>query len=489
MADVILIFPLTGPIDKVVTGLMLPLSVLQIATPLVKECFRVKIIDQRVSEDWKDVLSAELKNEEVLCVGISSMTGPQIIGGLDASKIVKDLSPDIPVVWGGVHPSLEPEQTIENELVDIVVIGDGELVFLEVVKALKEKKALDAIDNIYFKQKGGITKNDIKAMPELDKLPWPSYELVDVEKYGESAFQRGAGIAMVTSRGCPNRCAFCYNQKYASRRWRARSAESVVEHMKFLKEQFNIERIFLLDDEFFISRKRVAEICELLVGERVNLIIDNANITVRAILRYDRELLTLIKSAGIKHIFIGVESGSDEMLEYIQKDITIEMVYEANRKLKKAGITPIFSWMTGLPSESKNHTKETLTAMRNVILENEDATFYGLNIYSPYPGTKLYDICIKDGMKQPETLKEWATRDFLEPFIEKCDKSDRGFFIKAEMMARYMDPKVWQKTGGLIGFMKNAYSHFIRFRVKYNFYRFMPEIYLLRLLTQLKRNA
>ena len=136
--------------------LMLPLPVIALGTHLEKNGYETLIIDQRVENNWKELLESTLANKNVICVGISSMTGSQITGGIEASKVVKSVSPEIPVVWGGVHPSLMPEQTAASEFVDIVVIGEGEDTILELAQKFEKKEPIESVKGISYKDKGKV---------------------------------------------------------------------------------------------------------------------------------------------------------------------------------------------------------------------------------------------------------------------------------------------------------------------------------------------
>lgn len=509
MADVILVFPETSYRDRNTTGRMLPLAVLQVAAPLVQQGRTVKIIDQRVTPTWREQLRDEVRRGDAVCVGISSMTGPQILGGIEAASLVRNVAPRLPIVWGGVHPSLEPRQTIEDEHVDIVVIGEGEETFSELVHRLDLKQSLEGLAGVYYKNGTGSSRrsaskpngrvdlpmagddavlpdhihaNPERPMPELDKMPWPVYELVNVSQYMDSAFHRGRGLAMVTSRGCPYRCAYCYVQSYFSRRWKARSAESVVDHMARLKRDYDINLIFLLDDEFFIDQRRVAKIAALLERTPLNLTIENANMTIREVLRYDEELLQSLHRHGLRQLFLGVETGTDEMMDKISRDITVDAVVKANLKLRRVGITPIYSWMTGFPGETIWHTRQTLQLMRRLLQDNPQTHVYSLNIYSPYPGTPLYEKCKEDGMQSPQKLIEWTRTDCLEPYAKQSGVKERAFYTKAQIMTTYIDRKIWQHQRGIKGWLKRLYSRVVQFRIKHDWYGLMPEIALLRVL-------
>jgi len=168
--DVVLVYPKVRLDRPIWEEIRIPLGLLTIATPLDIAGYKVKIIDQRVEKYWKKILLDELKKEPI-CVGISSMTGPQIKYALEVSKLVKQNS-NIPVVWGGVHPSLLPEQTLKNDFVDIVVQGEGEETFYELVRALKDKSTLNGIKGIWYKEDGKLKRNPPRPFIDLNQQPF-----------------------------------------------------------------------------------------------------------------------------------------------------------------------------------------------------------------------------------------------------------------------------------------------------------------------------
>lgn len=228
MAEVVLVQPKVGDWDMVRSHPSLPVALLSAAN-LVNEEFSIVVIDMRIVVDWKERLKAELEKRP-LCVGITSLTGRQIRYDLEASRFVKENS-NIPVVWGGIHASIFPESTIRNRYIDFVIQGEGEITFLELVKALKEKGSdFDNIKGLWFKRANNLIGNEKREFCQLGKLPPLPYDLIDL-RYYLPKFMGRRTIYFETSRGCPNNCAFCYNLTYHYRQWRCQSAEKVIGNM------------------------------------------------------------------------------------------------------------------------------------------------------------------------------------------------------------------------------------------------------------------
>ena len=339
-SDIILVYPKTGfDVEKV--SIMLPLSVLSAASCLIEEGFRVKIIDQRMDASWEKTLIDELRDNP-LFVGVSSMTGTQIRYGLSASHIVREHS-NIPVVWGGCHPSLLPEQTLEHPDVDVVVRGDGESALLELARTLDKGANFSGVRGLSYKTESGRQKKtpDRPVQP-LSDLPRVPYELVDVKDY----LRRGCdSFVYVSSRGCPFDCAYCSNPVLSGRNWRALEAEQVVSELQELRDKYSFKKLIFFDENFMVEKKRAKEIAEGIRGDfqwEIQARIDSASPV-----EYKRMM-----GHGLCGIQPGVESGSPRILEMINKRATVEKVISFNQKMEKTDVICTYNFMMGLPTET-----------------------------------------------------------------------------------------------------------------------------------------
>jgi anaerobic magnesium-protoporphyrin IX monomethyl ester cyclase len=164
----------------------MPMSLLCLATPLMNAGYDAKIIDQRVEPRWESILRQELQKNP-LCVGVSSMTGPQLRHALGISKMVKEYG-NAPVVWGGIHPSLLPEQTLKNKNIDIVVQGEGEETFFELIQALDGKQPLHTVKGIWYKENDQLKSTRMRSFIDINKQPPPPYHLIDLKNYTRTMF-------------------------------------------------------------------------------------------------------------------------------------------------------------------------------------------------------------------------------------------------------------------------------------------------------------
>ena len=217
--DVVLIFPKSSW-DIVNVTTRLPLALLYIASNLEHHHIHTKIIDQRVDPEWEGNLAAALADKPHW-VGISSMTGQQILWGLKAARLVRQADPSIPIVWGGCHPGILPEQTLEHPLVDVVVVGEGEEISLALTKAFSEQGAaadLSTIPGLYYTDAGNQPVSTGKAsIVDLDELPPLDYGLIETRHYILPEIRDTRSLQIQSSRGCPMRCHYCYLGTLANR--------------------------------------------------------------------------------------------------------------------------------------------------------------------------------------------------------------------------------------------------------------------------------
>lgn len=403
MKEIILIQPKTGAFDML--GARLPLGLLSIAAIPARKGYHVTIIDQRVDSHWQQSLIVALKKNPI-CVGITCMTGKQILHALNAAKIVRNHS-NVPLVWGGVHPTLMPEQTLENPYVDIIVLGEGDFTFMELVEALEQNASLNTIKGIYYKQDGKIIKNAERGfIMNLDELPELPFDLVNLNAYGSLNIE-GKSLDFVTSRGCSFKCSFCYNNYFNKRTWRAFSAGETVRRLKHFVEKYNVKTVYFQDDNFFNNLKRIKEILQGIIDEKLNIKWGTLGLRVDTTLRVDDELLQLMVDSGCVNVDIGCEAGSDRILGMIDKNIKVKDIIAVGRKMARYPFIIKYTFIVGFPTETKEEMFSTIQVANTLVKENKNA-YTPVFVYTPYPGTPMYEFAIKNGFVPPQRLEEWG---------------------------------------------------------------------------------
>ncbi|WP_306532913.1 B12-binding domain-containing radical SAM protein [Geobacter sp.] len=395
---VLLLYPKTGinPLRP-----QPPLSLLALGPAIRGAGLAPVIIDQRVEPDYAGKVRALLPQS--LFVGITSMTGEQLRYAIDLIALVKELSPATPVVFGGTHATLLPEQAIEAEGVDIVVAGEGEGAIAEIAACLQGKGELDHVRGIYFKRGNQVVSTPARDLPEIDNLPAPAWDLIDTGTYTDFTIQAG--------RGCPYRCTYCYNMKINGGRWRARSPEAIVEEMKYLYFAKGVTDFFFVDDNFFSRFDRVQAICDLIVrsGLRIGW---KATCRADCFKRFTPPFIDLLKRSGVAQLFVGGESGSPAILERISKKITVEDIVSTVEVSRDHGLPTSIAFMTGFPFETDRDRELTFRLMDRLRAIHPAISLDGVNIYTPYPGNGMYEESKQYGLVEPASLSEWSTYVF-----------------------------------------------------------------------------
>lgn len=467
MKTVAIIYP-----DYKVENLPIPLAPLYLAAWLQKFGYDVKILDTRVLD-----YDASFFNG-VGVVGISAMTGSQIKFGLEIAKKIKKDFKDIPLVWGGIHLSLLPEQAIENEFVDYVVTGEGEQTFYELVEHIFSDKNVSDIASIkglvYQDENGQIKRNSEREFISLDEIPLVPYDLLKQTK----CYHVDKQIAYQSSRGCPYNCSFCYNQTVNHKRWRGKSPEIVIRDLKYLKKTFNVSSVNFVDDQALVKKTRTLKIAELFIKEELN-INWSASVTVNSFHNYTDDEVKLLKKSGLKALAFGAESGSERILHLLHKDTHVQKFYEVARKCQRQKLGATFYFMMGFPWETEEDVEKTFRVID--ILSKIGSLVYlkGIMRLTPYPGTECFDIAREQGCEFPQNFEEWDeyghTTNVQLPWLD--EKTQKKYDL-ISLIARNGGLNQWnfKSINGHYTSYKFFFYHLdARIRWKLRFFLFAPE--------------
>ncbi len=469
MANVIIIRPISdrswSPKELYKRALTIPHGPLTLAAHLINKGFSTDIIDEialqetevtehtkvivdRISLKAQNQLFNEIKKEKPVCVGITSMTGEQIRRGKIFSSLIRKADPKIPIVWGGAHPSLLPEMTIEDDKVDIVCIGEGDKSFPILVSELKKNGTndLSKVPGIIYRDKdGNIQRTKLLPLYNLTNMPKFPYHLLDMEMYinniKKDRIKRFFEIH--SSRGCPYKCTFCINSVEDIPYTRS-SSSRLLEEIITLKNEYNIDGISFNDDNFILDKRRMKEISEAAIKLKLNLRF-RASGTIKLFLKFDDENLALYKKAGFYHFGFGVESGSDRILKDIRKagDLTKKEIYQVVDSIKKHQFQATYNFMAGFPTETLEEYKETLRVIYH-IFENSTHAIYPLpapSIFMPLPGTVSYDSVVKLGHKAPKSLDEWSVIDHNHNMMTWISKDFYKFIAESREIINSINQK------------------------------------------------
>lgn len=474
--EILLVMPKYGRWDEMATRP--PDSLLSIAAIPHSKGYPVTILDQRIDKNFHTKLLQSLERNP-LCVGITSLIGEQTGNALEVSKIVKQHNPDIPVIWGGIAATLLSHQVIQNENVDLVVIGEGDQALLELCEAFRGERTLDNIQGIYFKQNGTVQKTPQREfLKDLDVLPHYPYELIDIHKYSAYNIRGKITTTIETSRGCPFRCKFCSNTVIARRRWRPRSAQYVLRWVKLLIDKYGVRDFFFQDDHIAVSRKRFLDILDGLIDLKEDIAWGTLGIRADTLYQYDDEILEKMYRSGCRGLDIGVESGSQRMLDFLSKDERLEEIFEVNRRLAKYPIYLKYTFMVGLPTETEEEVGMTVKAAVKLQDENPHA-FTPTFLFGPLMGTDLWQVALDYGFKAPQRIEDWIYMDWdkwIDKYPSWVDKKRRRMLHVVNFTSYFANRNVkFKLKGKVLRSFFALYHPIAKFRFRKGFYHFFIE--------------
>jgi radical SAM superfamily enzyme YgiQ (UPF0313 family) len=398
------------------TDVQPPMGLIQLAAYLRQEKIPVRIIDFAVDDggDSEENIEKRISETKADIVGILTFTDPTISKALKISEIAKKHGAI--TVWGGAHTSTLPELSLKHKDVDILVVGEGEYTMTELVRTLEKGGKLDNVNGIWFKKKGKLIKTPRRELiKDLDSLPLPAWDLVDIKKYIFNFFGRKAA-SIITSRGCPYRCVYCHNRIIFGRSWRGRSVEKIFEEIDLIKKLApEVNALSIWDDLFTSNYKRVMDFCDELIRRKENIV---WTCLVRAN-QVTEPLLKKMKQSGCINIYMGIESGSPRMLGVLKKDYKIEQIKNAMKIAKKFKMNTAVSFIMGSPSEKREDIDMSIKLAKEI-----NPTICSFYFFKPYPGTEGYEIAKASGFKDPKTLEEWGqvgVYNYITPGISDLD--------------------------------------------------------------------
>ncbi len=377
-----------------------PLGILTIGTLLKEQGYQVKLIDFLIESNPLDILKKEL-DEDVLCAGLSVMT-PQIPHALKISQLIKDFDKNIPIIWGGIHPTLFPEQVIANPLIDFLIKSEGELSFPKLLKFFQGKGNLENITGLVYKKNNQIFQNQGRELIDLNDLPILSYGLLSPKTL------KFDSVILNTSRGCPYRCTFCVNTALDNRRWRFQKPDKVLEELDYIINKLGYKKLKFQEDNFFVNQERVSEILEGIKQKGLKFRwVTNCRVDYFRDDYINDQFLEKLKESGCYKLMFGAESGSQRVLDFLKKDITISQIIKSAKLCQRYGIRANYSFMTALPTETKAERIKTLKLIDKLLAIGQSIEIISPQPYRPYPGDELAQKCEKMGYKFPDRLEDW----------------------------------------------------------------------------------
>ena len=448
-----------------------PFGLLYLTSALERAGFEVAAFHEAGTPANIESILTRVLALDPLFIGFSILTGPSLIPSLAASKEVRRRS-KVPVVWGGVFPSMLPRDMLRSPFVDVVAVGEGEETIVELARhyadASDRPAGLKNIPGIAYRENGTAKINPARPYVADPDLYPPAWGHVDIDRYlfgyrayfaqmeSGSRLPAGKTGTLMTSRGCPSRCGYCYNQFVNKRRFRAHSVRHVLAEVEWLKKDHQITGVVFFDDNFFSDPRRALEIVR-------NMGLPwNASFRADYAPRFGDDFFRQLRDSGCRELRIGAESGSQRVLDLMQKDIAVADIRRSAELCRKYDIRALFNFMIGLPGETWPDMRMTLDLMDDLDKMGQGVVSFGPVVYLPWPGTALFDRAVELGFHPPERPEEWAVdlgaRQPATPYVDRrarhinyfrilaCRMNVEGVpFRRPAKFLRFLARKRWEK--------------------------------------------
>lgn len=412
------------------------LGLCHLAGVVKKANFKVVIIEaSSLNLDYQETLSQILAFSPEY-VGLTATTC-SIYNAGKLAEMIKDKNKGIKIIIGGPHVTAIPEATMKRfPAFDIGVLGEGE----ETIKEILSNGNLSGIKGLIVQTEEGFHLTGERAfIKDLDELPFPAWELLkdfpSIYRPPAFRFKRLPAVSLVTSRGCPNQCIFCDRAVFGSK-CRAFSADYILDLIKYLQAKFGIKEILFEDDTFTMFKNRLILLCEHILKENIDL----SWSCLGRVDMVDLEMLKLMKKAGCWQISYGIESGSQRILDFIRKKISLDEVLNAVELSKKAGIMTKGFFILGHPTETRESIQTTIDFAKKIRIDD-----ISVSLLTPFPGSLLYEIAGKFGkfeddwnkmnLLQSVFIPDGLTAEEIDEYYKKILKE---FYLRPSIILSYL---------------------------------------------------
>lgn len=420
----------------------IPNSILQIGAS-IHGLFNYVLVDGNLERDPWHKIRQYLDTGKFRYVGFSVMPGPQLRQAIPYSRKIKELYPEVVVIWGGYFASNQFNTVIQSGYVDYIINGPGDDAFPKLLQTLEAGSSPDTIQNLVFRKGTETVKTTLAALGDQDRLPQLPYEFLNqhyhLTRYLGKTFLGKRTASYHSSMGCPFTCSFCAVVPLYNARWKGKSAHLVYRDIKYLIDNYGADAVEFHDNNFFVSEKRTVEFAKLIKDEKIRWWGEGRIDTID---KYSDASLELMRDAGCTMIFFGAETSNDELLKQMDKGgtQTTAQMKEFARRMKKFGIIPEYSFVLGFPGESPEAVMRQIDqdiAYIKQIKEINPDTEIIIYVYSPVAteGSELYKKVTSAGFRFPKQLDDW-----LNPEWQNFDlrKNPLTPWLTAEMVDKIL---------------------------------------------------
>jgi len=377
---VLFVNPAVGYYTRAISN---PLGLMALASYIRKKGHDVRLLDRCVK---KINLVKEIDDFAPDAIGISLMSGRGLKDCGKISEIAK--KKNIPVIAGGYFPTMSPELILGEGLADFVVLREGELSFEELILALRDKKPTENIKGIAYKKDGKVYITEDRPFADLSLFPEIDWTLVRPEDYFQTFFNCTKMLYLYSSKGCPGRCTFCSNHFYNRSCFRKRPDETVLSEIRYLVENHGMNGVYFSGELWNLTKADARSFCERVKEEKLKFTWG----MLSKVGQYDYDDFAAFYDAGCRFICFGVESGNAEMQKKLKKNVNLEKGRETFSSCKKIGITSVVSFMIGLPDETEEQLKDTLSYIKSI-----DATINLIYLFTPVENTDIHNELVSSG--------------------------------------------------------------------------------------------
>jgi anaerobic magnesium-protoporphyrin IX monomethyl ester cyclase len=396
----------------------LPMSLLAVHAMAAAD-YDAVFIDGNLTADPAAAIIAHAQRTRARLLAVSVMPGPQLRQAVKVCHAVKAALPELTILWGGYFPSNHAEVVVRSQIVDYVIVGQGEAAFRKFIDTFFSGGSLHDVPSLVYEDNGSTVRTPRAPFVPVNNLPWYPYDAIDVAAYIGRSYLGQRVLSHHSSWGCPFSCAFCAVVPLAQKRWLAESADRVVQIMRFLKQRYHIDGMEFHDMDFFVSEQRSRAIAEGIQDLGIHWW---GLGRVDTLMTYEESTLAALARSGLKMLFMGAESGSDETLKLMNKGgrSSTAQTLAIVERLKHHGIVPELSFVLGNPPDPIADIEQTIAFIRQVKRINPDTELV-LYMYTPVPqeGSVMLDEAVKLGFRFPQTLEEWASDEWAEKALRR----------------------------------------------------------------------
>ncbi|WP_341225354.1 radical SAM protein [uncultured Arcticibacterium sp.] len=460
----------------------LPITILQVGVSIWGQ-YDFVLVDGNREDDPFSIIESYIKTGKFKYFACTVMPGPQLKQAITFTKKIREQFPEIITIWGGYFASNQHQVCIESEAVDYLVNGVGDIAFPALLDALEAGGSLKKIKNLVYMEDGKIIKTPKVTMIDIEAIPRLPYTFLE-KFYSMDGYIGKTHLGKRTTQyhsslGCPFTCSFCGIVPIFQARWKGKSAEVMFADIMYQKEKYQIDSVEFTDNNFFVSEKRVLEFSKLMKGQKINWWGEGRIDTMD---KFSDETMSLLRDSGCKMIFLGAESGNDELLNEIDKGGTQtgDQMLTFAKRMKDFDIIPEYSFVLGFPGDSSEKVMEQIDSeilyIKKIKEVNPDTEII-IYVYSPVPqeGSEMYEKVKDSGFRFPETLDDWLDDSWqnfdlrknpLTPWLTAA-MIDKIQNFEVVLNARYPTTQDIK----LSDFQRNLIAKLANIRYKTNFYK------------------